>query len=326
LIANPVSGHDIRRLVAGASVVTTTEKVNIVRRLVAGLGAVGVGHVVSMADNAGLAVEIARVAALEALANPSKWPTFEILDMPITQTVDDSLTATTAMLDRDVDAIVVLGGDGTARAVASVWTHKPMMALSTGTNNAFGVACDATVAGIAVGLVVSGAVSGGCYRAKQLVIEHRGQHEIALVDVAVISAIGLGTGAVWDPLSVREVFVTFAESHGIGLSTIAAAAAGPVDRRQHHGCHVRLDPSTAQSVTVAFAPGLVESVGVGLVELIQPGVPHRVEASEGVIAIDGERLLVFTEHDDPPTITLDLDGPLVIDVHEVMARRQPING
>ncbi len=33
LIANPASGHDMRRLISGASVFTNTEKVHVVRRL-----------------------------------------------------------------------------------------------------------------------------------------------------------------------------------------------------------------------------------------------------------------------------------------------------
>ena len=42
VVANPASGRDIRRLVAGASVFDNVEKGNMVYRFMVGLGAVGV--------------------------------------------------------------------------------------------------------------------------------------------------------------------------------------------------------------------------------------------------------------------------------------------
>ena len=42
IIANPASGRDIRRLVAHGAVFNNDEKVNIVRRVLLGLEAVGV--------------------------------------------------------------------------------------------------------------------------------------------------------------------------------------------------------------------------------------------------------------------------------------------
>jgi predicted polyphosphate/ATP-dependent NAD kinase len=57
-----------------------------------------------------------------------------------------------------VDAIVVLGGDGTSRVVARSCGEIALCPLSTGTNNAFPSIREATVAGIATGLVVGGRV------------------------------------------------------------------------------------------------------------------------------------------------------------------------
>ena len=53
------------------------------------------------------------------------------------------------MVERDVAAIVVLGGDGTHRVVAAHCGDIPLLALSTGTNNAFPELREATVAGLA---------------------------------------------------------------------------------------------------------------------------------------------------------------------------------
>ncbi len=50
IIANPASGKDIRRLVAYGSVFDNQEKVNIVRRALMGLKAVGIEEVLCMPD------------------------------------------------------------------------------------------------------------------------------------------------------------------------------------------------------------------------------------------------------------------------------------
>ncbi|MBA5760390.1 NAD(+)/NADH kinase, partial [Escherichia coli] len=56
----------------------------------------------------------------------------------------------------EVALIVVLGGDGTHRAVAAHCGTTPLVALSTGTNNAFPEHREATVAGVAAGLAATG--------------------------------------------------------------------------------------------------------------------------------------------------------------------------
>ena len=52
------------------------------------------------------------------------------------------------MCDREVAAIVVLGGDGTHRVVAKACGDTPICAISTGTNNAFPDLRETTVAGL----------------------------------------------------------------------------------------------------------------------------------------------------------------------------------
>ncbi len=62
IIANPSSGKDIRRIVAQGWVVSNQEKIAIVRRLLRGLEAAGVAHVLFMPEPLGIGH-----AALEAL-------------------------------------------------------------------------------------------------------------------------------------------------------------------------------------------------------------------------------------------------------------------
>jgi predicted polyphosphate/ATP-dependent NAD kinase len=317
LVANPASGHDVRRLVSGASVFTNSEKVHVIRRLLSGLGASGVDRVVMMPDNAGLSLGVQRAIAHHRPVTGA-WPTVELLDLDMRHTVADSIAATSAMVASGVGALVVLGGDGTARAVAMACGDTPLLALSTGTNNAFGSMMDATIAGQAVGLVASGLVGRdeAGYRAKTLVVRIGDRTEIALVDVAVIDG-AVGSRAVWDPSLVRELAVTFAEPHGVGLSAIVGAIA-PCDRLAAQGRHVVMGDGGG-SVTAALAPGLMCSVSLAQCSDLLPGQPVPLVTPLGVIAFDGEREITFDHRSGPVTVELCLDGPRVIDAVTVMA-------
>ena len=231
----------MRRLISGASVFTNTEKVHVVRRLFSGLGAVGVARVLVMPDSAGLSLGISRVADQHRPQLAGPWPDIEVLEFEQRNSAVDSVIAAQEMVARGVGAIVVLGGDGTARAVASACDSTPMLALSTGTNNAFGITVDGTVAGLAAGLVSTGAcaVAEACYRAKKLIVRHGAVTEIALVDMAIVDQDRVGARAVWDPDLVRELAVTFAEPHAVGLSAIAGAVS-PCGRREPSGRLLRM--------------------------------------------------------------------------------------
>jgi predicted polyphosphate/ATP-dependent NAD kinase len=317
LIANPASGHDLRRLVSGASVSTNTEKVNIVRRLLAGLGASGVDRLLVMPDASGLTLGIERAVEQHRVDRDGVWPVVETVAIEVRQTIDDTRAAVASMLAAGVRAIVVLGGDGTARAVATVIDDTPLLALSTGTNNAFGIATDATVAGLATGLVASGRcpVADGCRRAKRLDVRVADRADLALVDVAVVATPGVGARAVWHPSAVRELAVTIAEPGAIGLSAIAAAVA-PCGRDEPAGRHLLLG-SDGRTVLVPIAPGLVRSIGIRRTRAVEVGEPIELRSRTGVLALDGEREIVLAG--EMPVLTVRTDGPLVVDVPVVLA-------
>src|SRR5439155_2490737 len=71
-------------------------------------------------------------------------------------TAANSTRQVEAMRRAGAAAIVLLGGDGTHRVVAKACADVPLCALSTGTNNAFPEMREATVAGLATGLVATG--------------------------------------------------------------------------------------------------------------------------------------------------------------------------
>jgi predicted polyphosphate/ATP-dependent NAD kinase len=319
VVANPLSGRDIRRLVTQASVFPTAEKANMIQRMLTAFGAVGVHRVLLSTDLGGISAAVFRAIGRRRGADP-RWPEVEFLDgQPIRQTAQDTLDAVRRMVTAGARVIVCLGGDGTARVAASAAGDVPLLALSTGTNNVFPAVREATVAGLAAGLIATGAVpaDGVTDRAKLLEVRVGGRVETALVDVATSTERHVGARAVWDPATVTELFCAFAEPDAIGLSAIAGQVR-PVARHDPHGVILRLAPDAARQVLAPIAPGLVVPVGVRSIERLEAGPVYHVDARAGVIAVDGERELAFGPG-ERPAVRLRADGPRCVDVAAVLA-------
>jgi predicted polyphosphate/ATP-dependent NAD kinase len=314
-VTNPASGRDIRRLVANGALVTTHDKVNMVKRMLAGLGSVGVSRALSMTDLGGIS------AALADLANGSAskaWPTLDFVDQNLTQTAADTTTAVEAMVAAGVGAIVVIGGDGTNGVVADACGNIPIASISTGTNNAFPRSAEPTVVGIAAGLVATGALRAHevAGRTKTLTVRSGERRHRALVDVAITAHDSVASGAVWDSSTVCEVFVCFAEPHRIGLSSIGAHIR-TVRRDDPFGLYLRLGRPATAAVRVPLGPGLMADVDVAEVEEFAIDTTMTVATPFGVVAVDGERVFRFGPH-DAVTVTLSADGPRAIDVERAM--------
>lgn len=313
IVANPASGRDIRRLVAGASVFGNADKAGMVFRLLVGLGATGVERALMMPAGDGLSRTLHRQLAGRV---PTALPALVELDMPLTSTAADTTHAVQRMCAEGVAAIVVLGGDGTHRVVAKACGDVPICALSTGTNNVFPEMRETTVAGIATGLVATGrAGTGALRREAALVVERPGADpDLALVDVAVTTERFLGARALWRHETLCELFVTFADPGAVGLSSVAGMLA-PGGR----GLHVRIarDPAQAEIVLdVPLAPGLVTPIAVAGFDRLTPGEPVALGRGGASIALDGERE-IERHGEDGATVHL-ADGPLRIDVDAVM--------
>jgi predicted polyphosphate/ATP-dependent NAD kinase len=316
IVANPAAARDIRRLSAHGSSVTTNDKVNVLKRVLAGLASVGVERVVSMTDLSGIS---AGLHAARRRPSAAHWPTIDFLDLPLTRSAADTDAATRAMAVAGVGAIVVVGGDGTNRVVAGQSGATPLVSISTGTNNAFPRAVEPTVAGIAAGLVAldTDRYRSATYRSKQLLVTVGDRVERALVDVAVCTTDGLGAGAVSDPGAISQLFLCFAESDAIGLSAIGGHLR-PTDRRSRHGLAVTLGAPAIARIRPPIGPGLVADVDIAAVTRLEVGEPHEL-AGAGVLAVDGERMIRPGPGDDP-VIVLSAEGPTVVDVAAVLSR------
>ena len=320
VVANPLSGRDIRRLVTQATVFPTAEKASMIQRMLAAFGAVGVHRVLLSTDLGGISAAVFRALGRRRPGDPP-WPDVEFLDgLPIRQSAADTAAAVARMTCCGARVIVCLGGDGTARVAAAAVGDVPLLPVSTGTNNAFPVVREATIAGLAAGLVATGAVprADALTRAKVLEVRAGGRVETALVDVAVSTQAHVAARAVWDPATLTQLFCAFAEPDAIGLSSILGQVA-PVSRTQQLGVTALIQNHDPERTVVApIAPGLVVPVGIAEVRPMTPGTAYPVLAGAGVLAVDGERELTF-EPGTRPAVTLRTDGPWCVDVPAVLA-------
>ncbi|MFA7322578.1 MAG: NAD(+)/NADH kinase [Dokdonella sp.] len=255
------------------------------------------------------------------------FPEVEFLDMHPTSTVDDTLRAARMMHTAGVKAIVVLGGDGTHRAVVSELTRLgaqiPIAGLSTGTNNAFPEMREPTITALATGLYVTGRLSAAQALAPNKLLEisiNQGQrHDIALVDAVISTDRYIGARALWKTENLAAVYLTFADPQAIGLSAIGGLL-HPLGRRDRGGLAVHLsDAPTPPNVLlqVPIAPGMVRAVGIRHWETMPADQAFNVALQSGVVALDGERELTF-DAGEQVTVTLRENAFPTLDVTRCM--------
>ena len=337
LVANPFSARDIRRVIANAASLQITDRANIVLRVLACLGAFGVEEVLAMPERGGIRTHVDRGLERARNTGGERFAPVRHLDFPVTGTVEDTRRAVRAMVAEGVAAIVVLGGDGTHRAVAMDCGRTPIACVSTGTNNAFPDHREPTVTGLATGLAVTGRVPPEVAYAsnKRLLVSiNATEHHPALVDVAIVAERVVGARALWRPESLRELYVTFADPSVIGLSAIAGFL-DPVGRRETDGAMVEIgaanrggggpppdgpppDGNSAVRIDVPIAPGWLRTIDVRAWRRLPPGEVRTPRLRAGMIALDGEREVGFDE-DDEVRIVLEPDAVRTVDVEACMA-------
>lgn len=313
VIANPASGRDVRRLAARAGISTLESKRNQVMRAVIGAAAGGAEKVVLVKDPLRVATGAVEGLAVEV--------SVETIDVGAHLAADDTRRAALRMRELGCGALVVLGGDGTNRAVAQAWPDAPIVAISTGTNNAFPRMVEATSAGLAAGLVASEAIplAEVALRAKVVRFAHAGEPE----DLAVIDAVQLVDDSVgnlmpFEPELMRTVVLTRADPSGVGVSPVGGLL-HPCEQGDDFGVYVRCTghDGGGRPLLVPISPGLFRRVHVGEARRIALGEPVLIDDG-GLLALDGdrERELVAGR---PLTLRVVRDGPLAIDVGRALA-------
>jgi predicted polyphosphate/ATP-dependent NAD kinase len=321
IIANPASARDIRRVVASATGLQIADRANIVLRVLAALASCGIEQVLMMPETGGIRGHVVRGVERSRNQREKRYPLITFLDMPVTGTVEDTKLAGRLMRGAEVACIVVLGGDGTHRAVASECGRVPIAGISTGTNNAFPDHREPTITGLAAGLtVVAGIPERVAFSANKCldVVVNGLPPEHALVDVALVTDRYVGARALWRTHTFRELYVTFADPQVIGMAGIAGLIE-PVRRREAGGLMMRLAPAADAKLVVraAIAPGLIDLIGIDEWQRMPADIPFKPRLEEGSIALDGEREIFFSRHDQV-SIKLVEDAFRTVDVAGVM--------
>ena len=322
LIANPVSARDIRRIIANASNLQIADRVTIVMRVLTAAHSLGVERVLVMPDNGGIRALLQRHLS-RGHSQHQKWPVVEYLDMEPTSTVEDTFQAARLMHAAGVAAIVVLGGDGTHRAVVRECRSIPIAGLSTGTNNAFPEMRESTITGMAVALYATGRLSAAQALAPNKLLDvsinEGAQRDIALVDAVISTDRYIGARALWKPEALSAAYLTFADPQAIGLSAIGGLLQ-PVGRRDPGGLAVQLGhhpQPAALRLLAPIAPGMVRPVAIAHWQAMPADQPFAVLQQGGVVALDGERELAF-DAGDRVQITLRENAFPTVDVARCM--------
>ena len=312
IIANPAAGKDIRRIVAQGRFVPNHEKVNILKRALVGMDAVGVERVLFLPDSGGLGR-----SALEGM-DLALIPDF--VEMTVFHAERDSSGAARAMRQAGVDCIITLGGDGTNRAIATECGDIPLVPISTGTNNVFPTMLEGTLAGMAAGVVATGQADSAqvSYRHNRLEVFVDGEYrDMALVDVAVSTERFVGARAIWDMSTLHQLFLTRASVVSIGLSAIGAQLK-QIEPDSGEGLHIRLGKG-GEAVIAPVAPGAVTRVEIAEWSTITPSSPAvEVDLRPATIALDGERSFSLSPR-SKVEVRLGLDGPRVVDPERALA-------
>ena len=310
IIASPSAGKDVRRLVGHAGSTGDVDKIAVIRRAALGVIESGVDRLLYLDDTRHL---IQR--ALEGV--PHGNVQVEPINQAVMGTGRDSEKAAKALKSEGAGAVIVFGGDGTNRDVAKGWHNLPLLPLSVGTNNVFPFHMEATVGGVAAGLVARNLVfiKEVAKQAKVIKVEYDdGQSDLALVDLVLVSGEFIGSRAIWDVANLQEGIFAIAESATVGLSSIAATL-GTIDRNENAAMHVKMGEGNT-TVRAPIAPGTYETIPIKAFKKID--LEEKISMKgPGVLAFDGERDRVLQEN-ETIVVSVSKEGPWVINTHRAL--------
>ena len=313
LVANPASGKDIRRLAGKASVFDNREKLAIVRRAVIGAIAAGARRFVYMSDSHGIVKQ-----AIAETTIP-RGVRFEALPSSGTASAMDTIVAAEQMAQKDCAVVLVLGGDGTNRAFVRGWRDATLVSLSTGTNNVFPVMAEATVAGMALGLIAAGKVASRLVATQAKVIDvdiEAEEQDIALIDAVITRDAFIGAKALLDPSQLKEALLCRAEPAAVGITSLGGLVR-PVSDKDDFGLHLTFTKGGRQ-LLAPMGPGMFAKVEIGKTRLVKFDQAVKAQGPS-VIALDGERERVIAPG-QCIEMRISRRGPWVVDLAATLQR------
>jgi hypothetical protein len=315
ILANPMSGRDVRRLAARASTTTLEIKRDQVTRAAVGAVAGGARRIAVVRDVFRIATSAVEHLGLDAETL--------VLEGGGEVSARDSQRAARALREAGCQVLIALGGDGTNRAVARAWRDVPLVPLSTGTNNVFPLSVEATAAGAAAGLVASGRVpleEVACAQ-KCVHIEIDGEpDDLALIDALLLADDHVGNLMPVEARRIRDVVLARAEPTAVGVSSLGGLTL-PCGARDDFGVALRCGEHAGggRPLWAPLSPGLYRTVHVEDVRKLALGEVVHVKGP-GVLAFDGDRERELAAGQGV-RLCVRRDGPRVLDVW-----RDPFDG
>lgn len=308
LVANPMSGRDVRRVAARAARQTPESKRNQIQRALVGAVAGGARRILLMRDCFRIAESAAESLRLDA--------EIEFVGGPIETRDIDTRRAVAAMREAGARCLIGMGGDGTQRVIAASWRDAPLIPLSTGTNNVYPQMLEATAAGAAAGLVASGAVEVERVARASKCIEIEGpdgRNDLALIDAALLAGDHPGNLMPFEPALLRSLLLARAEPAAVGLSALGGLLL-PSGADDDHGVLLRCGCAHDgyPGLLAPIAPGLYREAWVGDAQRVPLGIWQRFEGP-GLLALDGDRQSGIAA-DESLRLRVVRAGPRVIDV------------
>lgn len=319
IIANPASGKDIRRMIAYGSAFDNSDKVNIVRRIILSASSAGVDTVYYMKEYYGI-VECAVSGIYNEHKHYINSMKFEPVDITVLGIELDTTMSAEKMRDVGVSCIIVLGGDGTNRAVAKGCGDIPLIPISTGTNNVFPKFTEGTIAGLAAGAYASEKLPlsvNHVLKTKRLEICKDSEiFDIALIDAVFLADQHVGARAVWTTDAISQVFLTSCSIENIGISAIGGQLK-EVGESEKIGLYVEASKD-GNVVQFPMAPGLMQKIGILNYRLMNIGEEIPLKAGGGVIAVDGEREINVSVKENI-SIRLTWNGPRILNIRQILS-------
>ncbi|HBU13343.1 MAG TPA: ATP-NAD kinase [Clostridiales bacterium] len=313
LVVNPNSGKDIRRITSHATTIGNMEKVNIVRRILAGIYELSGHTVYSMPDQAGLSQY-----ALNGMNQPGIAGRVILSTLRTDGDARDTIRFVDYIVrEEQVDVVIVLGGDGTSRAAAKVIGDVPLIPVSTGTNNVYPVFMEGTAVAAAAAAIADGVVKRDeIARGKRIEVEiSDGQRDIALVDAVLSKKDYVGARAIVDESEISALFVSQAHPASIGFSALAGVIK-TISPEEDGGMYLELDWEKKDYIA-AVSAGVLTRFGVRAVRAIGEEELVLAPGYQGTVALDGEREMTLGEQ-DTLTLRITRHGPRKVAVKHVV--------
>lgn len=319
IIANPASGKDIRRLVSHATVVDNNEKINIVKRIILASQGTGVEHIYIMPDT----FLIGHKAIEDLTISKELKIPIDILDMKVQGNLNDTIRAAELLEKLDVGVIVVLGGDGTLRAVAKGNSNIPIIGISTGTNNVYPKMIEGTVAGMAASAIATNMCDKDrtCIRDKRIEIYKESTLvDIALVDCVISKQTYVGSRAIWKEEDIVKVIVSNAHPAAIGFSTIVGVRK-IISDVDDFGASVNLNVKD-EYYLAPIAAGTMKKIRVDKPTIHKIDERFDIEFDfNGIMALDGEREIPF-KIGESYGFKITRNGPIRVNVRKAIESTQ----